>query len=94
MVGRLEIKNITKANTTKVSEGSLWSYDYETANKIVDKIIEAIDKYYALNKSSKVNTLVNQVMSEMLAQKFDLAVVNLIKLKPLIKELGQYINYL
>lgn len=33
-------------------------------------------------------------MTEMLAQKFDLAVVNLIKLKPLIKELGQYINYL
>ena len=29
-------------------------------------------------------------MTEMLAQKFDLAVVNLIKLKPLIKELGQY----
>lgn len=26
----------------------------------------------------------------MLAQKFDLAVVNLIKLKPLIKDLGQY----
>lgn len=90
LVGRLEIKNITKANTTKVSERSLWSYDYETANKIVDKIIEAIDEYYPLNKSSKVNTLVNQVMTEMLAQKFDLAVVNLIKLKPLIKELGQY----
>ena len=29
-------------------------------------------------------------MTEMLAQKFDLAVVNLIKLKSLIKELGQY----
>ena len=29
-------------------------------------------------------------MTEMLAHKFDLAVVNLIKLKPLIKELGQY----
>lgn len=90
LVGQLEIKNITKANTTKVSERSLWSYDYESANKIVDKIIEAIDEYYPLNKSSKVNTLVNQVMTEMLAQKFDLAVVNLIKLKPLIEELGQY----
>ena len=29
-------------------------------------------------------------MTEMLAHKFDLAVVNLIKLKSLIKELGQY----
>lgn len=68
----------------------LFAFDYETANEIIAKIIMVIDRDYPFKKSLKINTLINQAMIEMLDHKFKLAADNMLKLKPLIKKLGQY----
>ena len=68
----------------------LFAFDYETANEIIAKIIMVIDRDYPFKKSLKINTLINQTMIEMLDHKFKLAANNMLKLKPLIKKLGQY----
>ncbi len=68
----------------------LFAFDYETANEIITKIIMVIDRDYPFKKSLKINTLINQTMIEMLDHKFKLAANNMLKLKPLIKKLGQY----
>lgn len=54
------------------------------------KIITVIDRDYPFKKSLKIDTLINQAMIEMLDHKFKLAADNMLKLKPLIKKLGQY----
>lgn len=68
----------------------LFAFDYETANEIIAKIIMVIDRDYPFKKSLKIDTLINQAMIEMLDHKFKLAADNMLKLKPLIKKLGQY----
>lgn len=68
----------------------LFAFDYETANEIIAKIITVIDRDYPFKKSLKIDTLINQAMIEMLDHKFKLAADNMLKLKPLIKKLGQY----
>lgn len=68
----------------------LFAFDYETANEIIAKIIMVIDRDYPFKKALKIDTLINQAMIEMLDHKFKLAADNMLKLKPLIKKLGQY----
>lgn len=72
----------------------LFAFDYETANEIIAKIITVIDRDYPFKKSLKIDTLINQAMIEMLDHKFKLAADNMLKLKPLIKKLGQYYKLL
>lgn len=84
-----KIKILTLADI-HILNAILFAFDYQTADKIVNKIIKVIDTNYPFEKSLKASVLINQGVIQMQACKFDLAANNLSALRPMLKELDLY----
>ncbi|MBI0034020.1 hypothetical protein [Lactobacillus sp. M0396] len=68
----------------------IFAFDTKTAKKMLNKAINFLNTNYPFMESLKANLLINQAGLQMQEHKFKATAIDLTRIKPMLKDLGQY----